>query len=188
MSGEILWYSSRAAGVVGLALLTVVVVLGVVTSGRRRPRGQLATVTMAVHRWLGLGVLVFLAAHVVTAVVDGYVDISALAVVAPFTSSYSTVSVAMGTVALDLLLAVVVTSSLRHRMPERSWRFVHGFGYGVWPLAVLHGLLLGTSDEPALRLATLACGAAGAAAVAWRVSATHPDRQRRVAIAAQEWR
>ena len=51
---ELLWYLSRATGVVSIVLLTVVVVLGLVTSGRRRPTGDSATVVMgctAGSRW-----------------------------------------------------------------------------------------------------------------------------------------
>ena len=41
LMNELLWYLSRATGVVSIVLLTVVVVLGLVTSGRRRPTRRL---------------------------------------------------------------------------------------------------------------------------------------------------
>ena len=56
------------ATLAGSVLLTVVVCLGVVTAGRRRPHGVRATVVMGTHRWLSLGMLAFLAAHIVTAI------------------------------------------------------------------------------------------------------------------------
>ena len=62
MNGQLLWYLSRATGVVAMVLLTVLACTGIVTSGRRRPTGQRATVVMAAHRWLSVGMLVFLAA------------------------------------------------------------------------------------------------------------------------------
>ena len=83
-----LWYLSRATGVVTIVLLTLVVCLGVVTAGRRRPHGESATVVMGLHRWLSLGMVVFLGVHITTAIVDGYVSISWLAVVIPFVSGY----------------------------------------------------------------------------------------------------
>ncbi len=113
--GASLWYLSRATGVASIVLLTAVVVLGVLVSGRRRPHGEHATVVMGVHRWLSLGMVAFLVTHVVTAVVDGYVDINALAVLLPFTSAYETFWVGLGTLALDVLVAVLVTSWWRHR-------------------------------------------------------------------------
>ena len=38
LSGSALWYLCRATGVVSVVLLTAVVVLGVVTAGRRSPQ------------------------------------------------------------------------------------------------------------------------------------------------------
>ena len=76
---NVLWYLSRATGVASIVLLTVVVVLGVVTAGRRRPQGEQATIVMAMHRWLSLGMASFLIVHIATAIFDSYVSISALA-------------------------------------------------------------------------------------------------------------
>lgn len=118
LSGSALWYLSRATGVVSVVLLTAVVVLGVVTAGRRSPHGTHATVVMALHRWLSLGMSAFLVAHILTAILDGYVDIGLLATLVPFTSGYETLWVSIGTLAVDLLLAVVATSLLRSRISE----------------------------------------------------------------------
>jgi DMSO/TMAO reductase YedYZ heme-binding membrane subunit len=184
---EQLWYFSRATGVVSIVMLTAVVVLGMVIAGRRRPHTDQATVVMALHRWLGLGVSTFVVAHVVTAIAESFVSIDWISAVVPFTSGYAPVWVGFGTLALDLLAAVAVTSYLRHRLPERGWRVVHLLSYALWPLALVHGIALGTSDEPVLRGITIACAVAGAAAVAWRLGATHDDRARRESVAAQGW-
>lgn len=187
MSDEVLWYASRATGVVSMMLFTAVVVLGAVTAGRRRPHGGGATIVMAVHRWLSLGLVAFLVVHIVTAIADGYVSIGWLATLVPFTSGYETLLVGLGTIALDLMLAVVVTSLLRHRIPERLWRFVHWAAYLSWPIALVHGYAMGSSDQPVLRAITLACAAIGAAAVVWRAVATHADQRQRQLVNAQEW-
>jgi predicted ferric reductase len=187
MSGETLWYFSRATGVVSLVLLTLVTCLGVVTAGRRRPHGESATVVMGLHRWLSLGSLVFLATHIVTAIVDGYVSISWLAVIVPFVSDYQPLLVGLGTLAVDVLIVLLVTSYLRHRIPERRWRQLHWLSYAMWVVAVTHGFLMGTSDQPLLRLTSVACATAGGLAVAWRFASSHADRERRRAINTQEW-
>ncbi len=187
MSGEFVWYLSRAAGAVTTVLFTLVVVLGVVTAGRRRPHGSSATIVMAMHRWVSLGALLFLALHIVTAIADGYVSIGWLAVLVPFTSAYLPLLVGLGTVAVDLLLLVVVTSYLRHRIPERAWRAVHWLSYAMWAFAIAHGFLLGTADQPALRWVTVLCGATGLAAIVWRLLSSPADSQQRRAVAAQDW-
>ncbi len=184
---ELLWYTSRATGLVSVVLLTAVVVLGVLISGRRRPHGDSPLVVMGLHRWLSLGLLSFLALHVTTAVAETYVSIDLVSALVPFTSGYERVWVGLGTLAVDLLGAVLITSWLRHRMPERRWRLVHWLTYAMWPIAVLHGFMLGTADEPWLRFTTLGCGVVGILATAWRVGSTFADRERRADVAAQEW-
>ena len=182
-----LWYLSRATGVVSLVLLTAVLVLGLVLAGRRRPHGGTTTVVTAVHRWWALGASTFLVAHVVTAVVETYVDLGWVSVVVPFSSGYRPLWVGLGTLAFDVLLAVVVTSYARHRLPERAWRGVHLLSYLLWPLAVVHGIAMSTGDQPLLRGVTIGCGVAGAAAVAWRLATTHHDAERRTLVASRGW-
>lgn len=184
---EVLWFLSRASGVVSMALITVVLVLGMLTSGRRRPSGDSATIVMGLHRWLSLGMVAFLTAHVATAVAETYVPIDAISAVVPFTAGYETLWVGLGTLGVDLLLAVTVTSLLRHRLSPRLWKAVHGLSYALWPTAIAHGFMLGTSDEPLLRGITVLCALAGVTAVAWRLNATHADRERRLHVISQEW-
>lgn len=184
---ELLWFASRGTGVVSITLLTVVMCLGMLTSGRRRPHGTRAAVVMGLHRTLSLGALAFVAAHVGTAIAETYVSIDLVSALVPFTSGYERVWVGLGTLAVDLLVALVVTSLLRHRIPERLWRAVHRTAFAFWPIALAHGLALGTADEPVLRAITLGCATVGLATLAWRLWAQDPDTRRRHAVAAQEW-
>ncbi len=184
---EILWYTSRATGVVSIVLLTAVLVLGLLTTGSRRPHGESATVVVALHRSLSLGMSAFLVVHILTAIVETYVSIDLVSAVLPFTSGYEPLWVGLGTLAFDILVAVVVTSVLRHRLAERTWRWVHGLSFALWPLAVVHGVALGTGDQGLLRATTIACGVIGLLAIGWRFTTTTLDRQRRDAVAAQEW-
>lgn len=184
---ELLWFASRAAGVASIVLLTAVVVLGLLTSGRRRPDGPRAAVVMGVHRSLALGTLAFLTAHIATAVAETYVSIDAISVVVPFTAGCEPFWVGLGTLAVDPLAAVVVTSLLRQHLPERVWKGIHLAAFALWPLALVHGLGMGTSAEPLLRASTAGCAVVGLAAVGWRLTRTTPDAERRRAIAAQEW-
>lgn len=184
---ELLWYTSRATGVVSLALLTAVLVLGALTSGRRAPHRVSPAVVMGLHRSLALGTTTFVLAHIATAVGETYVNIDLVSAFLPFTSGYEPLWVGLGTIAFDLVLALVVTSLLRHRLPERLWKAVHVLAFALWPTAVVHGWAMGTANQPLLRGATLACAAIGLSALGWRVVSTHHDRDRRRAVALQEW-
>ncbi|MDQ2755661.1 MAG: ferric reductase-like transmembrane domain-containing protein [Actinomycetota bacterium] len=185
---ELLWYTSRATGTVSIVLLTVVECLGLVVASRRPPRATRAAVVMGLHRSLSLGLVVFLLAHVGTAVGETFVSIDLVSAVVPFTSGYERVWVGFGTTAVDLVVAVLVTSVWRHRLPEPLWRAVHWLGLVLWPLAIVHGLLLGTADELGLRLVTLSCAAAGVAAVVWRVATVDPHAETRQRVAHRDWR
>ena len=66
-----------------------------------------------------------LVAHVVTAVVDKYVDIRWWQALVPVGATYEPLWLGLGTLSLDLVAAVTVTSLLRTRLGHRSWRTVH---------------------------------------------------------------
>ena len=80
----------------------------------------------------------------VTTVSDGYVPIGFVDVFIPFLSPYRPFYVGLGALTFDLLLAVLVTSALRHRIGYASWRFVHWLAYLCWPIALFHALGTGT--------------------------------------------
>lgn len=185
---ELLWYLSRATGMVAVVLLTATFVLGLLTAGRAAPLGAPAWVRAGLHRTLSLVLVVFLAVHVITAVVETYVDIGWVAAVVPFTSAYDTFWVGLGTLAVDVLLAVVITSWLRRRLPVRTWRYVHLLAYAVWPLALLHGAGTSTSDGTAVIVITALCAAIGGAAIAWRATRVVADSRQRQLATARGWR
>ncbi|WP_104119148.1 ferric reductase-like transmembrane domain-containing protein [Arthrobacter sp. B1805] len=187
-ANEILWVVSRATGVAATVLLTVVFILGVMLSGRRRPTGTQTTVITGLHRNLALGLTVFLTAHVITAVVETYVDIGWVSALVPFTSAYEPVWVSLGAIAFDLLIAVTMTSLLRHRVPDMWWQRIHALAYVLWPAAIVHGIALGTGSGWVLRAISITCLAAGIGAVIYRLVAHQPDKTRRHQIREQPWR
>lgn len=167
-----LWVLTRATGAVSLVLLTATLVLGIVDVTRWRTRGWPRFVIDAVHRNAALLAVVLIAVHVVTTVVDGYVSISAANAFIPFSGSYRPLWLGLGALALDLMLALVATSLLRRWIGHRVWRAVHWAAYGCWPIALIHGLGMGTDVRAGWLLwVALGCIGAVALAVGARVSA-----------------
>lgn len=164
-----LWYLSRSTGFVLLALFTATVVLGLLTAGRvagpRWPR----FVTEALHRNLSLIAVTVLVLHVGAVVVDRYVPVDLIDVFVPFLSPYVPLWLGLGTLALDLLLLVVVTSLLRVRIGRRTWRVVHWLAYAAWPMSVMHGIGIGT-DRPWVLGSTVVAVAAVATAGGYRLT------------------
>ncbi len=156
--GSVTWYVARATGVVTLAFLTASVLLGILTSFRWSSPNWPRFVVEFVHRNVSLLVLVFLAIHVATVVLDAFAPIRWIDVVIPFVSAYRPFWLGLGAVAFDLLLALVVTSLLRHRIGYTPWRVVHWLAYACWPVAVLHGLGTGSDTKSGVVLVfTAAC-------------------------------
>ena len=174
-SSQLLWYTTRTTGIVALVLLTASVVLGILTSVRFGTEQWPRFAVQSVHRRVSLLAVVFVALHVVTTVSDSYAPIGWLSVVVPFTSAYRRLWLGLGTAALDLLLAVTVSSLIRQKISPRSWRALHWLAYASWPLAVVHSL--GTGTDPRLDwviLLVVACVASVLAALAWRLVAGWP--------------
>jgi DMSO/TMAO reductase YedYZ heme-binding membrane subunit len=164
-----MWYLMRGSGLVALILLTLTMVGGVANVRRfATPRWPRA-VTALLHRNVALLSVAFLAVHVATAALDSYVPVGWFAAVIPFTSRWDRFWVALGTAALDLMTALVVTSLLRSRLRHRTWRAVHWLAYACWPLAVAHGFTAGT-DSGTRWAQAVYVGAliSVAAALAWR--------------------
>jgi hypothetical protein len=127
-----LWYATRATGVMALVLLTAAVVLGVAGTARLATPRWPRVITARLHRNLSLLAVAFVAAHVLTTELDPFAPVGWVSAVVPFASSYRTFWLGLGTVAFDMLLAVVVTSMLRARLGYRAWRAVHWLGYTCW--------------------------------------------------------
>ena len=170
-----LWYATRATGVIALILLSASVVLGIVVRVRFATERWPRLVTLGVHRNLSLLVVAFLGLHIATAILDTYAPVGWPSVVVPFASAYRPLWLGLGTVALDLLLAVTITSLLRTRISTRIWRLVHWAAYACWPAAVLHGLGTGTDPrQPVVLGITVVCVAGVLLALAWRLAVSGP--------------
>jgi methionine sulfoxide reductase heme-binding subunit len=165
-----LWYASRSTGVVALVLLTVVIVLGILVNRKRSLPGLPRFATTTLHRNLSLLAVAFVVVHVITAIADPYVTIGIAAAIVPFTSPYETLWLGLGTVALDVMIAVIITSLLRARIGRRTWRAVHWLSYAFWPVALAHSIGSSTDMQRGGLLGlAVACIAAVLAAAAWRL-------------------
>lgn len=175
-SGTLPWYASRATGVVALLLLTAVMLLGILVNRQGRLPGLPRFAVTHLHRNLSLMAVVFIVIHVVTAVLDAYVSIPLTSAVIPFTSGYEGFWLGLGAISLDLMLALTVTSLVRGRLSRRVWKAVHWLAYASWPVAFAHSIGSSSDLQGGLLLTlAVACAAALAAALAWRVVAVARD-------------
>jgi sulfoxide reductase heme-binding subunit YedZ len=122
-----------------------------------------------VHRSLSMVAMVFLVIHIITTVLDSFVSTGLVSAFIPMTSTYKRVPVALGAVGFDLLLAVWISSLLKLRIKNQTWRFIHWFSWLAYATSLVHGYLTGTDAHKGVGM-LLVAGCAGLVALAalWR--------------------
>jgi sulfoxide reductase heme-binding subunit YedZ len=106
---------------------------------------------------------------------DPYAQLRLVDLVVPFGSAFRPVWVGLGAVALDLALAVLVTSLLRERIGLRAWGLLHLCSYAMWPVALLHSVGSGTDrTQPWMLAIDVVCVLVVLASVLSRVARPVP--------------
>ena len=183
MSTQILWFTTRGAGVVSIILFSVVACLGLLAVARTQTARWPRFLTVELHRSLALLSIVFLGIHIVAAILDPFTKLGIEAALVPLASSYRPLPVAFGVVSVYLVLAIIVTSLLRERIGHRLWRAIHWASYAAWPLAIEHTLTAG-SDSFSIWLLAIqgACVVAVSASLVWRLTSGGTNRSRLAAV------
>jgi sulfoxide reductase heme-binding subunit YedZ len=152
------WVLIRSTGITAWFTLTAVVVWGLVAAARRSG-GAPAPRAAALHRRLVAVALSLLLAHMGLLLIDTYEPFTVVQILVPFTASWRTLAVALGTIAFWLILPVWLVVRLRGR--SRRWfPAAHLCAYAAWPLATGHYVLAGTDALTAWSLAILIGGTA----------------------------
>lgn len=176
MTDQALWALGRGSGVVALAFFTLSIALGITTRSGR-PLVWLPRFAVGdVHRFTALFAAVLVAMHVGALLLDPYAQLRLMDVVLPFLGAYKPLWQGLGTLAVDIVIAVVITSLLRHRLGLRAFRLVHWAAYLMWPVAFVHALGNGTDVGHAwFVLFAGVCALTVAAAMVWRVRADYTE-------------
>jgi len=141
------WLAARAAGFLTLEMLTLQVVLGLVLSHpTNKATWKLSRLLYPWHANIWIFVLSFLVLHVAAIVVDPYAGVGIGGAVLPGLSSYRTVPVAIGVIALYALLVTGLTARYTKALPRGAWLAIHRFSVLVLALAWAHGVLSGTDS------------------------------------------
>ena len=152
-----IWLVARTTGMASYAALCIAILSGIAlrTSvldwlAKNRPLRALHDWTTWL--WIPLG-----AGHVVALLLDKTAQIDPLDVVVPFQVPYGPLQIGLGTLSLDLLVIITVTSWLRRRMNDELWRWIHRTSYLMFVLLFLHAYSSGTDfNAPAVSAITWA--------------------------------
>lgn len=169
------WITGRGLGIASYVALAGLVGLGLLYRHPWRARlGIHPESLLRAHAVLGTSTVALVTAHVVALAGDPYAGVGWLGAVVPGASRYRTGAVALGVVALGLLLAVAGTARLAGRLGARHWRQLHYLAGPLFVLVWLHGVLAGT-DTAALRALYVATAAVLAGLAVSRVLARAPE-------------
>jgi predicted ferric reductase len=179
MSGSLAWYLARSSGIVAVLLLGAAVVWGLLLSTRFFDRRPAPRWLLDLHRMLGGLAVVFVGLHLAGLVADNYVHFGVADLLVPFASHWRPAAVALGVVALWILIAVEVTSLAMRHLPRRAWRAVHLSSHVLFWLAVLHGAAAGTDvTNRAYRAFVVTAVAAACFLLVYRLLAGRPGFSR----------
>jgi hypothetical protein len=150
------WYMARAGGIVAYLLLWLGSLWGVLMSTKLAK----GLYVFGLHEFLPILAMVFAALHALVLLGDHYIGFDLLQLAVPFTASYRPLWTGLGTLALYLGTAVAASFYVRQWIGRRTWRLLHYVTYGVFALALVHGLMAGTDSAlPLMRGLYIATGA-----------------------------
>jgi DMSO/TMAO reductase YedYZ heme-binding membrane subunit len=131
-----------------------------------------------VHRFTALLALSALVVHGVGLLYDSSVRIDLLGLVVPGRITYRPLWTGTGVVAAELMLAIIISFSVRRFIGARNWRRLHWLTYALFIAATAHGLFAGTdSKRPWAQMLYLSAIGAVTLAVTWRaLTAGRPKR------------
>jgi DMSO/TMAO reductase YedYZ heme-binding membrane subunit len=144
---------ARASGIVAWVLLTATVLWGILLPAKLFPQQRPAWI-LDLHRWMAGLTIGFTAVHMGSLVADNYLHFGAAELLVPGQSDYKTTAVALGILAMWLLVVVEATSLAKKHLPRRVWHGIHLFSYATFMLTSLHGVLAGSDAENPLFFTT----------------------------------
>ena len=158
---QFLWVLARVAGLASYASLALAMLTGIALRtavldwlGSNRALRSLHEYTTVL--WIPLGLV-----HIGALVLDQTARIGWLDVVVPFRAPYGTLAIGLGTLSVDVLVVVTITSFFKRRMQPELWRWLHRLAYAAFAMIFLHAVLGGSDfSDPAVSAITWATAAA----------------------------
>lgn len=142
-----IWLFARAAGITAYLILTFVIAIGLVLSHPvNKSTWKLSKRIFPWHENLLVFTIAFTAVHIVAIVLDPYAGVGIVGTFVPGLSSFRSVPVALGTLALYGLLVTGLTARYTKLLPAGVWLTIHRLSIAIWGLSWGHGILAGADS------------------------------------------
>jgi len=142
------WDIARASGFTAYVLLALAGAVGLLLSTQvQLPSRWPRLLNSELHNFLSLLSTIFLSVHILAVWIDPFTHLGWRDILLPFVSQYRTLWMALGIVALYLGIAIGISTWLRPRIGYAWWRRLHILTLGVYALAALHGIGIGSDTQ-----------------------------------------
>jgi predicted ferric reductase len=142
------WDIARAGGFTAYILLGLSVALGLALSMKwQSPSKWPRIINNELHNFLALLALVFTTVHVLAVWIDPYTKFGWNEVFIPFLTSYRTLWMSLGIVALYLGIAIGISTLLRPYIGYKWWRRLHYVTIAIYIMVTIHGIMTGSDTK-----------------------------------------
>jgi predicted ferric reductase len=144
------WYLSRATAFVSLSLLWVSMALGLSVTNKMARFWPGTPAAFAIHEYVSLLGLAFAMFHALVILGDKYINFTLVQLLTPFsTLDYKPFWVGLGQVGFYTWALVALSFYVRKTIGQKTWRLLHYLSFGMYFLALFHGIFSGTDSSMA---------------------------------------
>jgi hypothetical protein len=165
---KIYWYLSRSAGFVGLTILWLSMALGLSITNKMARLWPGAPTAFAIHEYVSLLGLAFVAYHGLVLIGDHFVDFSLPRLLVPFSIGWKIGNeiigfslprlmdpfapeskpfwIGLGQVGFYVWAIVALSFYVRRWIGQKTWRIIHYVNFGTYIMGWLHGTFTGTDS------------------------------------------
>jgi DMSO/TMAO reductase YedYZ heme-binding membrane subunit len=179
MIASLYWDITRASANIALIIMLLTILWGVLLATRVLKPNDRPAWLRDLHTWLGGLTIVFTVIHMITLVLDKYVNFSWVDILVPFTSEWKPVPVTLGVLSFYLLVGIQLTSVMMKKLSRATWRKIHMLSYLLYAIAVVHAITAGTdTGKPLFTGFTVALAMVGATVAGLRLVAGRSTNRR----------
>jgi predicted ferric reductase len=147
--GMLAWYSVRALGFLAYLVLAASVLYGLLLSTKILDAIAHRPVSFALHKDLAIVALILAGLHGSLLIFDASFPFTARAILVPFASPYSPITVGVGQLTFYGSVAVTASFYVRRHIGQKAWRMLHYVTFLTFAGASFHGIASGSDSGAA---------------------------------------
>ena len=150
ISQHMYWYMGRSSGFIAYWLLFTSVALGLAVSSRVFDGVLGRPWVFEVHKFFSVFVLMAMLFHGLIMLPDPYSKFTIRELLIPFQSHYKDRPMALGIMTLYAAMFITLTFYMKGVINQQWWRAIHYLTFGLFIMAMAHGLWIGTDTKRSL--------------------------------------